>query len=69
MTGTVKWFSNEKGYGFLVSDQETPTDYFFHGSALVEKRFPRSIPEGARVEFEIGRSPKGPCALSVREIP
>lgn len=63
--GTVKWFNDQKGYGFLA--YEGGKDVFVHHSAIVAQGF-RSLAEGDRVEFEIQDSPKGPAAANVRKI-
>lgn len=62
ITGVVKWFSDEKGYGFI----ETPEgDVFVHHSAI-EGQGHRSLSEGQEVELEIGQGEKGPRATRVR---
>ncbi|MFQ6131454.1 MAG: cold-shock protein [Armatimonadota bacterium] len=61
-TGKVKWFSDEKGYGFL--EREDGEDIFVHFSAIVGDGF-RTLQEGAEVEFEVVDSPKGPRAENV----
>ena len=63
--GTVKWFSNEKGYGFI--EREQGEDVFVHFSAIVSEGY-KSLTEGQRVEFEKANGPKGPQASSVRGI-
>ncbi len=63
--GTVKWFSDEKGYGFLA--QESGKDVFVHHSAIVSEGF-RTLAEGDQVEFTIEQGPKGPAAANVRKI-
>ncbi len=60
--GTVKWFSSEKGYGFIAR-QDGP-DLFVHQSDIQATGF-RSLEEGQQVEFEIGQGPKGPKATHV----
>ena len=60
--GTVKWFSQEKGYGFL--QREGGPDVFVHYSAIQGSGF-RSLEEGQPVEFEIVDGPKGPQAGNV----
>jgi CspA family cold shock protein len=64
-TGTVKWFSNEKGYGFI--EREGQPDVFVHHSAIQMNGY-RSLEEGQQVEFEIGPGRKGDEALNVRVI-
>ena len=60
--GTVKWFNDAKGYGFIA--QEGGPDVFVHFSAIKMDGF-RSLKEGERVEFEITEGPKGPQAANV----
>ncbi len=64
-TGTVKWFSDQKGFGFL--EQEGGDDVFVHHSAIVAEGF-RTLAEGDRVEFSIEQGQKGPAAADVRKI-
>ncbi len=61
-TGTVKWFDNGKGYGFIQRD--TGEDIFVHYSAIVGTGF-RSLSEGQRVEFLVVEGEKGPQAQDV----
>ena len=63
--GTVKWFSDQKGFGFL--EQEGGDDVFVHHSAIVSEGF-RTLSEGDRVEFSIEQGQKGPAAAEVRKI-
>lgn len=60
--GTVKWYSQKKGYGFIV--QEDGTELFVHHSALGNQR----LNDGATVEYVVGEGPKGPCAKDVKVI-
>jgi CspA family cold shock protein len=63
--GTVKWFNNEKGYGFIAVDGGQ--DVFVHYSAIQSDGY-RSLDEGQRVEFEVAQGPKGPQADAVRIV-
>jgi cold shock protein len=65
VVGTVKWFNDAKGYGFLA--QDGGKDVFVHHSAIVAEGF-RSLTEGDKVEFSIEQGPKGPSAVNVRRI-
>ena len=65
-TGTVKWFSNEKGYGFITPDDGSD-DVFVHFNAIQGEGF-RSLDEGAKVEFETEQGPKGPAAVNVTTL-
>jgi cold shock protein len=64
-TGTVKWFNDSKGFGFIT--QEGGEDVFCHHSAIVADGF-RSLTEGQTVEFEVKRGPKGLQAENVRVV-
>jgi cold shock protein len=61
--GTVKWFSQEKGYGFITPD-EGGEDLFVHFSAIVGSGF-KSLHEGEKVSYEVGQGQKGPQAQNV----
>ncbi len=63
--GTVKWFSNEKGYGFI--EREGGEDVFVHWKAIAMEGY-KSLTEGQRVEFEIVQGPKGAQAANVMAI-
>lgn len=64
-TGTVKWFNNSKGYGFIV--REEGDDVFVHYKAIVGDGY-KSLNEGDQVQFEIEQGPKGPQATNVSKI-
>jgi CspA family cold shock protein len=63
--GTVKWFNDSKGYGFI--SQEDGKDVFVHHQAIQADGF-RTLAEGDRVQFEVVQGPKGPQAANVRKI-
>ena len=63
--GTVKWFSNEKGYGFI--EREGGDDVFVHFSAITMDGY-KSLTEGQRVSFEVVQGPKGAQAANVQAI-
>ena len=65
VTGTVKWFNDQKGFGFIA--REGGTDVFVHHSAIQANGY-RSLMEGDRVEFTIEDGPKGPSAANVVKI-
>jgi CspA family cold shock protein len=64
-SGTVKWFNDQKGYGFIAQDEGG--DVFVHYSAIEGQGF-RSLSEGDRVEFTVEQGQKGPAAAHVRKI-
>jgi len=64
-TGTVKWFNNLKGYGFITTDDGK--DVFVHFSAIESEGY-KSLDEGAKVEFEITQGPKGDQATKVKKV-
>lgn len=66
LTGTVKWFSKEKGYGFITRD-DNQGDVFVHYSAIQQKGF-KTLKQGQRVQFEIEEDVKGPRAKNVKVI-
>jgi CspA family cold shock protein len=66
-TGTVKWFSDEKGFGFITPDDGDGRDVFVHHSSIVGGGY-RSLAEGARVSFETEAGPKGPKAVNVTKL-
>ena len=63
--GTVKWFSDKKGYGFI--EQEDGNDLFVHYSAIEMEGF-KTLAGGDRVSFEVNDSDRGPEARSVRRV-
>ncbi|HSL15626.1 MAG TPA: cold-shock protein [Actinomycetota bacterium] len=64
-TGVVKWFSSEKGFGFI--SQEGGPDVFVHFSSITGEGY-RNLEEGQQVEFEITQGQKGPQAANVRPV-
>jgi len=64
-TGTVKWFDNQKGYGFITP--ESGKDAFVHHNAIQGEGY-KSLDEGQKVQFEIQEGPKGPQAVNVTKI-
>ena len=63
--GTVKWFSDQKGYGFI--EQEDGEDIFVHHSEISGSGF-KSLSEGDHVSFDIGEGQKGPAAQNVKKM-
>ena len=63
--GTVKWFNDQKGYGFI--EQDDGEDIFVHYSSIIGSGF-KSLAEGDRVVFEVGSGNKGPAAQNVDRI-
>ena len=66
MKGTVKWFNDSKGFGF-ITPEDGSKDVFVHQSAIASSGF-RSLAEGDKVEFQTEQGPKGPQAKDVRKI-
>jgi CspA family cold shock protein len=62
MNGTVKWFNDSKGFGFISG--EDGTDYFVHHTSIQGNGF-KSLAEGDKVSFDIEKGPKGPKAINV----
>ena len=65
-TGTVKWFSDDKGYGFITPD-DSGKDLFVHHSSVQGNGF-KSLAEGAKVSYDVERGPKGPAAANVKRL-
>jgi cold shock protein len=63
-TGTVKWFNDSKGYGFIA--QDNGTDVFVHFSAIIQEGF-KTLAEGQKVEFDVVEGPKGLQSANVRK--
>jgi len=65
VNGTVKWFNDSKGFGFI--EQDGGKDVFVHHTAIKAEGF-KSLQEGARVQFEVVDGPKGPAAEDVVQL-
>jgi CspA family cold shock protein len=66
ITGTVKWFDDAKGFGF-IRPKDGSKDVFVHHSAIVGGGF-KSLSEGQEVEFEVEQGKKGPAAVNVKPL-
>ena len=65
--GVVKWFSNQKGYGFITPESSSEKDVFVHYSVIQGDGF-KTLSEGDQVEFDLTASPKGEQAANVRKV-
>jgi CspA family cold shock protein len=65
-TGTVKWFSDDKGFGFITPDDQSK-DLFVHHSAIIVEGY-RSLTEGAKVSYDAEAGDKGPKAVNVKQV-
>ena len=65
-TGTVKWFSDDKGFGFITPDDQSP-DLFVHHSAILGEGH-RSLTDGAKVTYDAEAGEKGPKAANVQLV-
>ena len=65
MKGTVKWFNNQEGFGFISDEQGN--DVFVHYSGIVSDGF-KSLDEGQAVEFDVVQGQKGPQATNVKKV-
>jgi len=65
-TGTVKWFNSDKGFGFI--EQQSGPDVFVHFKNIINSGGYKTLEENQRVEFSIGRGPKGLQAENVKAI-
>lgn len=65
--GTVKWFSDQKGYGFITAEDSDVSEVFVHHSAIEAQGF-RTLHEGEQVQFEVTRSPRGAEATHVSKV-
>ena len=66
-TGTVKWFSDAKGFGFITPDESGGNDVFVHHSAIQGSGY-KSLAEGAKVSYEVEQGDKGPAAANVQVV-
>ena len=65
MKGTVKWFNNEKGFGFITPEEGS--DVFVHHSSIQDEGY-KSLNEGQAVEFDVEQGDKGPKAINVVKV-
>lgn len=65
--GKVKWFNNQKGYGFVLPDGDEGRDVFVHYSAIQGEGY-KTLTTGQEVEFELVQGPKGDMAINVTKV-
>ncbi|MDD7985378.1 cold-shock protein [Lentisphaera marina] len=65
-TGTVKWFADDKGFGFITPG-DGDKDLFVHHTEIQTSGF-KTLAEGQQVEYEVGQGQKGPCATNVKPL-
>ena len=66
-TGTVKWFNDDKGFGFITPDDDSGKDLFVHHTGIAGGGF-KSLAEGAKVSYDSEQGPKGPAASNVQVL-
>lgn len=66
-TGTVKWFNNRKGYGFVVPDEQIDEDVFVHYSSIEMEGF-KTLREGQKINFDLAEGPKGLHATNITDL-
>lgn len=66
-TGTVKWFNDQKGFGFITPDDGGTKDVFVHHTAIQMQGF-RTLAEGQKVSFDVEQGAKGPQAANVKAV-
>ena len=66
-TGTVKWFNNRKGYGFLIPDEQAEEDVFIHYSSIEMEGF-KTLSEGQKINFDLSDGPKGLHATNITDL-
>ena len=66
-TGTVKWFNNRKGDGFLIPDEQAEEDVFIHYSSIEMEGF-KTLNEGQKINFDLSDGPKGLHATNITDL-
>jgi CspA family cold shock protein len=66
-TGTVKWFNNRKGYGFVIPDEQAEEDVFIHYSSIEMEGF-KTLNEGQKINFDLSDGPKGLHATNITDL-